>query len=295
MIKFYSFFVFFGQGSKSIIMGNYTVIESFVKGKSDVIPCEDRIVVTPYYCAVIDGATSKTSFRIQHKTPGFWAAELIESAIKKLPRNSTLNMAAGSITEKIRTFYIENEILDDVRENPENRFSASAAIFSVCRKEIWLIGDCQCYIHGIIEKNEKAIDRIFAEIRSYVNETELVMGKSIADLQEQDSGREYILPLLKKQVIWQNSPVASLYSYPVLDGFPVLLSKVKIIAVPEGATVVLASDGYPVLYDNLQETEKALSDLLQRDPLCIREYLSTKGLARTSISFDDRAYLKLKV
>ena len=30
-------------------MGNYVVVESFVKGKSEVISCEDRIVITPYY------------------------------------------------------------------------------------------------------------------------------------------------------------------------------------------------------------------------------------------------------
>ena len=40
-------------------MGNYVVVESFVKGKSEVISCEDRIVITPYYCAVIDGSQAE--------------------------------------------------------------------------------------------------------------------------------------------------------------------------------------------------------------------------------------------
>ena len=232
-------------------MGNYVVIESFVKGKSEAIPCEDRIVITPYYCAVIDGVTSKTPMNIQDQTPGFWAAELIEQAIINLPYD--------------------------------------------CYNEVWLIGDCQCRINGITYKNEKLVDRIFSKVRSYVNRTELLKGKTVAELQEKDIGREYIFPLLRKQVIWQNSEVDSLYSYPVLDGFPVLLSKVRVISVPKYSQVVLASDGYPVLYDDLRETEKALFDILERDPLCIEEYLSTKGVARLNDSFDDRAYLRLQL
>ena len=139
------------------------------------------------------------------------------------------------------------------------------------------------------------VDRIFSKVRSYVNRTELLKGKTVAELQEKDIGREYILPLLRKQVIWQNSKVDSLYTYPVLDGFPVSLSKVRVISVPKYSQVVLASDGYPVLYDDLQETEKALFDILERDPLCIEEYLSTKRVARLNDSFDDRAYLRLQL
>ncbi len=276
-------------------MGNYGVIESFVKGKSEAIPCEDRIVITPYYCAVIDGVTSKTPMNIQDQTPGFWAAELIEQAIINLPYDCPLKVVTELITEKIRSCYIKYGFWDDVCQHPENRFSASAVIFSVCYNEVWLIGDCQCRINGITYKNEKLVDRIFSKVRSYVNRTELLKGKTVAELQEKDIGREYILPLLRKQVIWQNSKVDSLYTYPVLDGFPVSLSKVRVISVPKYSQVVLASDGYSVLYDDLQETEKALFDILERDPLCIEEYLSTKGVARLNDSFDDRAYLRLQL
>ena len=276
-------------------MGNYVVVESFVKGKSEVISCEDRIVITPYYCAVIDGVTNKASVNILNRTPGFWAAELIEQAIIDLPYDCPLKMVTDLITEKIRSCYIKYGLEDDVCQYPENRFSASAVIFSVCYNEVWLIGDCQCRINGITYKNEKLVDRIFSEVRSYVNKTELLRGKTVEELQKKDIGREYILPLLKKQVIWQNSEVDSLYAYPVLDGFPVLLSKVRVISVPKCAQIVLASDGYPVLCDNLQETEKVLFNILGHDPLCIGEYLSTKGVARMNDSFDDRAYLRLQL
>ena len=87
-------------------MGNYVVVESFVKGKSEVISCEDRIVITPYYCAVIDGATSKTPMKILNLTPGFWAAELIKQSIIDLPYDCPLKVVTELITEKIRSCYL---------------------------------------------------------------------------------------------------------------------------------------------------------------------------------------------
>ena len=69
----------------------------------------------------------------------------------------------------------------------------------------------------------------------------------------------------------------------------------RVISVPKCAQIVLASDGYSVLCGNLQETEKVLFNILGHDPLCIGEYLSTKGVARMNDSFDDRAYLRLQL
>ena len=39
----------------------------------------------------------------------------------------------------------------------------------------------------------------------------------------------------------------------------------------------------------------ALRDILEKDPLCIRLYKSTKGIKKGNCSFDDRAYLRIKI
>jgi len=60
-------------------------------------------------------------------------------------------------------------------------------------------------------------------------------------------------------------------------------------------TLVLATDGYPVLMPNLKDSEQALHQLLLEDPLCIGPLLGTKGMRPGNKSFDDRTYLKLEI
>ena len=61
------------------------------------------------------------------------------------------------------------------------------------------------------------------------------------------------------------------------------------------ACVIMASDGYPVLADTLEETERLLACSLAEDPLRIGEHPSTKGVAAGNESFDDRTYLRIKL
>ena len=62
-----------------------------------------------------------------------------------------------------------------------------------------------------------------------------------------------------------------------------------------GDEIVLASDGYPYLKESLEESERLLKAELTNNPLCDREYRSTKGKAEDNISFDDRTYIRFKV
>lgn len=68
--------------------------------------------------------------------------------------------------------------------------------------------------------------------------------------------------------------------------------KLVVIPVPAGSWVTLATDGYPVLFETLEESEAALAAALKKDPLCYRENPQTKGLITGNTSFDDRCYLQ---
>lgn len=46
---------------------NFVVEEYFLKGKKNPDSNEDGILVTPYFAAVIDGATSKSDFELDGK------------------------------------------------------------------------------------------------------------------------------------------------------------------------------------------------------------------------------------
>ena len=158
------------------------------------------------------------------------------------------------------------------------------------------MGDCQCIIDNLYSSNEKEIDAIMADVRAVVNEVALLGGATMKDLESHDPGREFIYPFLQKQALLQNCPIQGQpFSFSVFDGFPVQMEQVKVFPVGDAKEVVLASDGYPHLYSTLYASECYLADILEKDPLCIRLYKSTKGIQEGNCSFDDRAYLKIRI
>jgi glycerophosphoryl diester phosphodiesterase len=171
--------------------------------------------------------------------------------------------------------------------------ACSVAIFSAARREVWLIGDCQCVVDGQHHTVEKAIDRVLSSMRANYLEALLKTGATIEELRRHDRGREFILPMLKQQSQYQNSHAKHPYAYGLLDGFPVNANSIKAISV-KGERVSLATDGYPRMFGSLEETEQYLAKILREDPLCFRLYQATKGMMEGALSFDDRTYLTVK-
>ena len=277
-------------------VSNFTIEESFLKGKQSPQTNEDGIIVTPYFAAVIDGATAKSTFTHDGKKTGRLAMELALEAIREFPKDIDATEALRRITEKIHQFYVEHNLLDELKTEPGKRFTANGVIYSYARNEVWQVGDCQCIIGNLYSSNEKEIDAIMANARAVVNEVALLDGATLKDLESHDPGREFIYPFLQKQALLQNCPVEGQYfAFPVFDGFPVQMKQVNIFSVGDAKEVVLSSDGYPHLYSTLRESECYLADILEKDPLCMRLYKSTKGMKKGDLSFDDRAYLRIKM
>ena len=275
---------------------HFMVEECFLKGKKSPQTNEDGIIVTPYFAAVIDGATAKSTFTYEGKKTGRLAMELALEAIRDFPKDIDAAEAIGRITEKIHDFYVEHNLLDELKAEPGKRFTANGVIYSYARNEVWQVGDCQCIIGNLYSSNEKEIDAIMANARAVVNEVALLDGATMKDLESHDPGREFIYPFLQKQAVLQNCPVkGQRFAFPVFDGFPVQMEQVNIFQVGDAEEVVLSSDGYPHLYSTLHESECYLADILEKDPLCIRLYKSTKGIKKGNCSFDDRAYLRIKI
>jgi hypothetical protein len=267
----------------------YSVEESQIIAKTGKAEdCEDILFLDEHFLAVIDGATSKTSEKWGGETPGQVAARLVQTVLENLDPMTSANDAVESMTEKFREFYSENQV-DTSLPGP----SASFVALSLSRKEVWLVGDCQCMIGKMIKKANKKIDGLLSELRAVYIETELLMGKTIEDLVENDTGREFILPMLKRQGYFQNHP-SSEYWYPVIDGSAVPQEGIIVEQIPTGTeSIVLASDGYPELKESLQESENILDDILKQDPLMFKIHKSTKGKVSDHVSYDDRTYLKV--
>lgn len=253
-------------------------------------------MTTDDFAAVIDGSTSKGNMQWSGKTTGRTAMELLTDSIVSLPERSTAFTALEVLTERIRRFYVQHGLCEEVKWNPENRLTASCVIYSHFRKEIWMFGDCLCRFNGKTYTHPKHTDRVLSEIRADILAYLIRKGHSIESLQARDLAREWILPYLKDQCAFQNTRDAGPYSYAVLDGFTVFPDMIRILPVSDETTeLILASDGYPYLEDSLEDTERRLSALLHSDPLCYRKFKSTKGCIKGNVSYDDRSYLRLSL
>lgn len=262
------------------------IIESFIKGKSkNQALCEDRLVITDHFIAVIDGVTSKSTRTWNGKAGGIAAAEAVCKAIESFPKDITDQVAIDLLTRAVASLYSEGEEMGSA--------AAGVIIYSPYHNEIWSIGDCQCIINGKKHLHEKKIDVILSQKRADFIRTAIENGASEEDFIKNDTGRELILPEIKQQHKFAN--VVCELGYGVINGTNVPPNFIIKHQVNVGDEIVLASDGYPILCDTLQESEYLLEKELSENPLCYKNYKSTKGIKEGNLSFDDRTYIKFKI
>lgn len=275
------------------------VIESKIEGKKSPESCEDGLVVTADFIAVIDGSTSKTP---HHLSPdmknGRYAMVLISEYIQhELKPESTVEDFCEGVTSYIyNKVYRQQGIEEQMQAHPEERLTASAILYSKAKNEVWMVGDCQAIIGGKLYENNKPFEEIVARRR-----VELIRQGFTPQ-----EARKTIEPLLIQAMLeGQNK------TYTVIDGFPIYQKGVKVVSLnaPQKNVetdvadslplptkeIVLASDGYPFLKPTLAESEEALAHLLAYDPQCTHEFIATKGIVVGNKSFDDRTYIRFQI
>lgn len=285
------------------------IIESSIIGKKSPEACEDGMVVTDDFIAVIDGSTSKTP---KHLNPdmknGKYAMMLISEYIwEELKADASVDDFCQGVTAYIyNKVYEKLGVEERLKEHPEERLTASAILYSRTRNEVWMVGDCQAIIDGKLYENGKPYEQEIARKRVELIE----QGLSPAE------ARKQIEPLLIKAMLsGQNQ------TYTVIDGFPIYREGVKVVSVSDSSSVqdsvpasdsvpcsdsasasdtipsssseiVLASDGYPFLKPTLAASEATLAEQIANDPQNIRSFIATKGIVEGNKSFDDRTYIR---
>lgn len=285
------------------------IIESSIIGKKSQEACEDGMVVTDDFIAVIDGSTSKTP---KHLNPdmknGRYAMMLISEYIREeLKADASVDDLCQGVTAYIyNKVYEKLGVEERLKEHPEERLTASAILYSRTRNEVWMVGDCQAIIDGKLYENGKPYEQEIARKRVELIE----QGLSPAE------ARKQIEPLLIKAMLsGQNQ------TYTVIDGFPIYREGVKVVSVSASSSVqdsvpasdsvpcsdsasasdtipsssseiVLASDGYPFLEPTLAASEAALAEQIANDPQNIHSFIATKGIVEGNKSFDDRTYIR---
>ena len=294
------------------------IIESSIIGKKSQEACEDGMVVTDDFIAVIDGSTSKTP---KHLNPdmknGRYAMMLISEYIREeLKADASVDDFCQGVTAYIyNKVYEKLGVEERLKEHPEERLTASAILYSRTRNEVWMVGDCQAIIDGKLYENGKPYEQEIARKRVELIE----QGLSPAE------ARKQIEPLLIEAMLsGQNQ------TYTVIDGFPVYREGVKVVSLSDSSSVqdsvsssdscsvqdpvscsgsasasdtipsssseiVLASDGYPFLEPTLAASEAALAEQIANDPQNIHSFIATKGIVEGNKSFDDRTYIRFSV
>lgn len=285
------------------------IIESSIIGKKSPEACEDGMVVTDDFIAVIDGSTSKTP---KHLNPdmknGRYAMMLISEYIREeLKADASVDDFCQGVTTYIyNKVYEKLGVEERLKEHPEERLTASAILYSRTRNEVWMVGDCQAIIDGKLYENGKPYEQEIARKRVELIE----QGLSPAE------ARKQIEPLLIEAMLsGQNQ------TYTVIDGFPIYREGVKVVSVSDSCSVqdsvpasdsvpcsdsvsasgtisvssseiVLASDGYPFLKPTLAASEATLAEQIANDPQNIHSFIATKGIVEGNKSFDDRTYIR---
>lgn len=275
------------------------VIESKIEGKKSPESCEDGLVVTADFIAVIDGSTSKTP---HHLSPdmknGRYVMVLISEYIQHelKPESMVEDFCEGVTSYIYNKVYRQQGIEEQMQAHPEERLTASAILYSKAKNEVWMVGDCQAIIDGKLYENNKPFEEIVARRR-----VELIRQGFTPQ-----EARKTIEPLLIQAMLeGQNK------TYTVIDGFPIYQKGVKVVSLnaPQKNVetdvadslplptkeIVLASDGYPFLKPTLTESEEALAHLLAYDPQCTHEFIATKGIVVGNKSFDDRTYIRFQI
>ena len=264
------------------------ILEQYVLGKHpNPALCEDFLVITPHFYAVIDGVTSKSDRLFDGKYGGRYAAELLADAVRTLDPLVTAAEAFAQLNNTLATINSRPDFA------PHDRIQACAILYSKARREIWNYGDCSLMINNYEILHKKKIDDLLASLRSFTILSYLKQGGKEEDLLSHDIGREAILPFLKTQPLFANTDGA--FGYPVLDGTGIRESFLQCYPVQTGDRIILASDGYPKLFDTLADSEAYLQAILERDPLMIYENKQTKLRGNDMCSYDDRAYLRFEV
>lgn len=285
------------------------IIESSIIGKKSPEACEDGMVVTDDFIAVIDGSTSKTPKHLNSDMKnGRYAMMLISEYIREeLKADASVDEFCQGVTAYIyNKVYEKLGVEERLKEHPEERLTASAILYSRTRNEVWMVGDCQAIIAGKLYENGKPYEEKIARKRVEL----IAQGLSPAE------ARKQIEPLLIEAMLsGQNQ------TYTVIDGFPIYREGVKVVSVSDSSSVqdsvpasdsvpcsdsasasgtisvssseiVLASDGYPFLEPTLAASEAALAEQIANDPQNIRSFIATKGIVEGNKSFDDRTYIR---
>lgn len=258
------------------------LIEKFSLGKYDLgVPSEDRIVFTEHIAAVIDGSSSE----VRREDSVFQL--LLDEACERVAginEHSTINELASSLS----CLFLEYGVM-------ASGAGLFFAIYNSFAHQVWSIGDCQFRTESAIHTNPAPSERLISLARAEFLNASIQMGVLPTAPSLQEAERLFMNYLISAQRGLANDPAHSL-GYGVINGTLIPDKFLREIDIEYStAEIILGTDGYPELFTTLAATEDHLKRVQVIDPYCIRENIGPKGIAPGQVSFDDRAYIRVRI
>jgi hypothetical protein len=247
-------------------------------------PNLDRWVVTDGWAAVFDGVTPRGS---DLDAAAAATVALVDDLV------GTVQVAAADLDPMMMV-----ERLTEVTgaHQGDRRPAAGAVVFSLAARQAVVVGDGWVGVDGEARFYDHRFESVVSEARRAVTQAALASGRSVDELRRDDPGRRAVHDLLVAEAALRNVDADGPYFCSCLDGRPVPRRHLTVVDVPVGArTLRLASDGYPVLAETWEESERALFADLEADPLRIGRHVGTKAVAPGADTFDDRTFVLLEL
>ncbi len=270
----------------------WSLVETTITAKDRIKGSEDTIITTDECYAVLDGVSSLPEHRIDGMTPGQFAIGIGARALQEAASFPDPKDIVPHVTRRLAEAFAGTEI----NGYPSFVFAA----FFPKHNLIIRVGDCSYLIDGGGNNPGLKMDHAKAVLRKRVVEKRLSEGASVEEVLEENPGRERVTHLAQHwQKHYANHPDAQDFGYGVMNGQSIPEYLIEYIPVPATAkSVVLASDGYPpqTLRPNLRETEQALQEAQDKDPLGLAgpDIRILKPMQEGQTATDDRSYLRLE-
>jgi len=244
-------------------------------------PNLDAIAVGHRYAAVFDAATPKSDDLDGAQAA---AARLVAGLVDAVERSTAddVDLLLGDLVG----------VAADLAGS--HRPAAAGALVDLHSHEVLVVSDTWVAIDGRATFFGHEFERHTSAIRRAVTLEHLARGSTVDDLRGTDPGRAAVLSLLRWEPRLGNVDAEGEYFFGTLNGTPIPPRLLRRISPGPGAhSLVLATDGYPVLAPTLEGSEQALAEDVAADPLRIGRHGGTKAVAPDASTFDDRAFLEL--
>uniref|UniRef100_UPI000AD98F04 hypothetical protein n=1 Tax=Clostridium sp. NkU-1 TaxID=1095009 RepID=UPI000AD98F04 len=155
-------------------MAVHIIEQSIIPKHRESSLCEDGLFINENFIAVIDGVTSKGVLTwpedlgegTGNMTSGCYAKEVLSDALSAMPPDIDGAGAMDYLNESLARVCPARRSL--LKEKPEERLQAVIILYSLCRREVWAFGDCQCIINGIHHQYGKAIDSSYPRSEAFI-------------------------------------------------------------------------------------------------------------------------------